>query len=404
MEQLNVEGQGIALVITFDHPDLVTHAFAAKIAVAFGSVGYELQILTMNATMAQKAQTIDWRRVRLCVLVGALPMTIQFDDKPIYEALKCPFVYYVLDSVFYDLARVPATRAYLEAALDDPRLTFACAERSHQRTLRAYADARGKSVTTFYTPFGAFFRVPSHRPTRTARGLLVGNIGVELAGSALRDDLAATVTELAPPTVDAAKVPRLVEALAAPRLPYELSAVIVRELGLAPTWLVDPSILAYVCAIDSQIKRDRRAALARAVAGLPVDILGRGWDAYLPEDSQARVIGNLSHPELFNVAVGYAWGINIDPNWGDGMHDRVLTYLAAGMRVVTNENAMVATLPEVARGRVRTFDDESVADVLADQARASAEASNEVWSHRDLSCVQGHLWVDRCFEWAQFEP
>jgi hypothetical protein len=390
---------GIAVVLTFDHSEQVTQNFAREIALGLSSLGFDGRVLSRNADLTRSSSSIDWSRVQLCISLGPPPLKITMGGTPLYEKLKCPFILYLIDSIFYDFLRFPEARQFLTAALGSQRLSIACAEEDFIDILQAYATSQGASLNTFFIPFAPFVRAPcAPPPPREHRALLVGNLGLELAAHAVREQLPQTLAECVAKWggCDQSKLERLAEALLDTNVPQNVIKLFAEVLELEPDWILNIPALRLLAAADSYLKRFRRALfpLALAESPIPIDIIGTGWERYSSANPQIRLLGTISHSKLFECATAYSHGINMDPNWGRGCHDRVFTFLAAGMRVLTNQNTFIAALPRVAQARVSLYDSPSLEGFTTALA-VLPESSGASWCWADLRTVESHLWANR---------
>ena len=80
--------------------------------------------------------------------------------------------------------------------------------------------------------------------------------------------------------------------------------------------------------------------MVKALAGLPVDIYGRGWEPYIAGiNSFRQIIPSPDHNHLFgHLCQEYAGVVNIDPNLGHGTTERAVTALAMGAALASNRN------------------------------------------------------------------
>ncbi len=100
--------------------------------------------------------------------------------------------------------------------------------------------------------------------------------------------------------------------------------------------------LSFACGIDSWVKRHRRLGAVRNLKGFPVDFYGGGWREALGDIPMFRYMGNVDHNDIAHLVAQYSAVLNFDPNWSDGLHDRVYTACSMGVSVITNENSALA--------------------------------------------------------------
>jgi hypothetical protein len=282
----------------------------------------------------------------LVIGVGVWTLQTWFGDRPLYRHFQCPFLFWVLDPIIYDLQRVPSAGVYLQASRQDDRLGWLFPDRSYME-LAAALGARNVR----YFPYGAGVLGADGRPwpegpdPAQRRGVLVlGHLGEELTGhggQSVGEILAAMDTFGLSDARRTALASQVME-----ESPLANVAWTVRNaLALEPAALLRPEVLALLTAIDSSEKRRRRMAAIDSAGDVPMNIVGSGWRRYLGERPHITFSETLvRHEDLFQLFSRYRVLFDFSPNWDHGFNDRVATALGAGCRVVTTRNGAVAEL------------------------------------------------------------
>jgi hypothetical protein len=73
----------------------------------------------------------------------------------------------------------------------------------------------------------------------------------------------------------------------------------------------------------------------------PIDIYGKNWERYIDQKkTNLRIL--TPHPDInktfSSLCQNYSGIVNMDPNWGYGTNERVVTALHYGIPVCTNRN------------------------------------------------------------------
>lgn len=325
------------LLLVPRHPDGVTENFAQAIAQALQRHGRRAHLLTVGPQLAEQLGAASPMTAEAALCIGATPLSIQVGEQPLHQVLSCPYFYYVLDTLIYDL-RLPGTRRFLSDAKDQPRLVPLLAERG---TLEAWQ--RGPSPLlppqSAYMPFAAF---PDPGPAMPvppqARLLVFGGLGTELAAQGLAAGLADTLAAHNALGLETPRLHQLADQLLAPQARGGVVQDIFEQLGLSPEDALLPAVQALACSADSWIKRWRRVQAINSLRGLPVDFVGPGWDQVYSQEPDFRFLGSLPHRQLARLTRLYRGLLNFDPNWDHGAHDRLYTALSMGVPVLSHAN------------------------------------------------------------------
>jgi spore maturation protein CgeB len=70
-------------------------------------------------------------------------------------------------------------------------------------------------------------------------------------------------------------------------------------------------------------------------------ICGTGWDRFGKLPDSIKLIGAAHYDKQFDFFNESRFLINLDPNWGHGVHDRVFNAMSVGCCVITNTNELL---------------------------------------------------------------
>ena len=328
----------VLLILCFEHPTNAVLSVGEAMATGLRSHGTAVRVCRLPRDLGVLAQ-LPPESVSGILSLGSLPLSAQIAGRPLWEHFPAPMQVYLLDALLYDLARVPAMGDFLVAALQDKRLGLLSPEDGYRRWLQpALPVSWGQLAFAAFvhaTPFAA--PVPAQQ-----RLCVVGNVGNELGGSPAGETLLALLQRLLGVQFARSRLRRLVEALGASDADAMPAVTVCRELHWSPAQALNSRQLPTLIAVDSWVKRTRRIAAVRSLAGVPCDFFGSGWAELLGEVPGFRHVGQIQHNDIAKLLPHYSAIVNFDPNWQHGVHDRVYTAAAAGVAVVTNHNLALA--------------------------------------------------------------
>ena len=99
--------------------------------------------------------------------------------------------------------------------------------------------------------------------------------------------------------------------------------------------------------LDSLLKEHRRLAMAFELIklaknnGIKLIICGTGWERLGPLPDEITLAGAVHYSKQFDVFERSRFVVNLDPNWTNGVHDRVFNAMSVGAAVITNKNQFV---------------------------------------------------------------
>ena len=389
------------VILAFDHPLRAVESVGHGMAAGLHSLGIDASVVVVPR---DNQRLVSLLAGPICgvLSLGSLPLSVLVDGRLLHRWLNCPVWLYFLDALIYDLARVPATREFLDDAANDPRLIPISPEAGYQ-SLLGWSGQRGFwPGQSRHVPFGCFpkLEIGANPVQRQPRLCVIGTIGSELGGGQVGESFAELVARTRPTGVGDAALGELAAIMHSTEAPAMPSEAAMRAFGWEPLQLVDAAYLPFLCALDSWTKRERRLKAARSLMGLPVDFFGNGWQQVLGDVSDFRYRGDVGHDDIALLMTHYAGVVNFDPNWSAGVHDRVYTAVAMGTTVLTNDNTALggAHLP---KELVRVYDaNQPQLAPLAHEAIQSATMpalprlevmSAHGWSNRMARLVQPAL-------------
>ncbi len=314
----------------------------------------------------------------VAVSVGSIPLSIKINDSWIFDVFGKSFWFYILDPIFYDIARVSGTLEYIEASSESARLKFLCPDGATNAVLNQVAEG-----SSHYYPFAGFFTPYSggDKP-RLHRVLVISTIGMEL-GPVSEDRGWSDLVRMGQWTFkDEASLEELTDFAEALGSPLDIMTILGDRYGYKAKDLLTMDMCSYLAALDSYQKRRRRILALTAIKDFPIDIYGVGWERYVSIFSNARLLGPLQHQSIGDACTRYSALLNLDPNWDRGLHPRVYTALGHGCKAITNKSLTLAELDDEIRASVLTFDANEPALEMADFLDRPGPSDEQVLSFR----------------------
>jgi hypothetical protein len=102
-------------------------------------------------------------------------------------------------------------------------------------------------------------------------------------------------------------------------------------------------LFALMFELDYYVRVERANRMVQALRSLPVDIIGRGWDHIDRDGAKARFFPAVDAAYLPELMANTQFVVNTTPNFGSGVHERVLAGFAARACVVSDHNAYSKT-------------------------------------------------------------
>jgi hypothetical protein len=341
-----MDGRPVALVLYWSHPTDVVKSIAAAIAQAIDLCGLDSQLCHCDERERIAAIVASGDTLRLVVAMGAIPLHLTHGPVPLHRAVRCPYHVLFLDPFVYEFQKFEACRGFLADCRTQQNLRILSLDRSYGRFLDRLTGHRSIDF-----PYGAF-PAPLGRDARQGRCVVFGNISQQL--SAVEHGSAdAVVAALAPPDLDGRVRVRLAERLRDPEAPSNVLQLVCDAFGDDLDRALRPDVLQLVVSLDSFEKRRRRIDAVRQLEGLPVDFFGEGWAALFPHCATFRHFGSVPFNQIGMLMQFYSVVVSFDPNWDEGLHDRVFTGVGSGCRVLTTKSRAVA---DAALGRDRVFE------------------------------------------------
>lgn len=97
-------------------------------------------------------------------------------------------------------------------------------------------------------------------------------------------------------------------------------------------------LLALMLELDLYVRAERSTRMVRALSRLPAEIIGRGWDHIDRSDAVATFRPAVDAAHLPELMADTQFVVNTTPNFGSGVHERVLAAFAARACVVSDHN------------------------------------------------------------------
>jgi hypothetical protein len=341
-----------AVIFTWDHQLDAVAGPGKGLSDALSALGYEVTILnafdqgSLDMAYRGKLGSCD-----LAIAMGAPPLSRSVDGHWLFDKFGKTFFLYSLDALFYDLVRVRGVEEFILRTRNSPNHRILVPNRENCSIINKL-----RSGACSYLPFSGPFRsLQNHGPDRKKRIAVIGTIGKELASFESKIIFKDLVLN-APPEIPRERLVGFAREIELPGSPANIMSLVESYLNIPAELIFTQNVASYVARLDAFQKRRRRHLAVSALRQFPVDFYGEGWETYTSDFKDCRHLGTISHNDIGLVCQQYQILLNFDPNWDDGLHDRVYTALASGCRVLTNRSSALADLELPDRDSVLTYE------------------------------------------------
>ena len=328
-----------AVIFSWSHPTNVVAGIALALGQALATLQIQVNIIDCaDVDALRQAIQSDLISCDVAISIGALPLNITLDGRPIYHSFGKKFYFYNLDNFFYDCFRVENVHQFLTDSATSVRLRMICGDLGTANLINDFAPGRG-----IYMPYGGvFFPLRRHHESRQKRIAVVGNFGAGLAESPVGYNFLDLVED-APHFIPNNLLRKFAQILELPGSELNILTIAQKLFRLSPTMLLGKEISRYFSFLDTFQKRRRRALAVKAIEGLPIDFFGSGWQDVAGGWQDVKFMNPVAWNEISVVCQNYQVLLNFDSNWDHCIHDRVFTAVGSGCRVLTNKSDAISS-------------------------------------------------------------
>lgn len=380
------------LILSFSTPNGIVENFVNQIAYSFCIHGFFVNQIQVDGDLRSQWQNIDHSKIKLILSIGPLPLALQIDGKPVYEFFACPIIMYCIDNVIYDFARNPISSKIISLAEKSSRFKVAFASSDYIENLQLTNKLQGYVSKPIFLPMAGFFNhETTKKPIRQKKLCVIGSpFALNVDGVTTEVDMLKTAQKNNYLSLSKAELADIVQSCNAPDFRGNVVQVILKRLRLHEIDLLDSKLLKFAASIDTYVRVNTRISAVRSLSRFPIDIYGPGWESHFHQSTNIQFKGSIPHDAIPIIARRYAAVINFDPNFENGVHDRVLTTLGVGTKVITNENYFLNKIPshETAIKTYKIYKPEL--NLLAE------EIFDENCEYDDRKCLfEQHCWPSR---------
>ncbi len=325
------------LIVGWKHSFFAVEKMVSAAALALAEFGYAVLIADSNQEDDALIAFQNIEKFDFVIFVGALSLNFTYDNKAFFSLIKAPKYYWLLDPIFYDLMRVPRAQEYFKYAQQFSDFQFLVPDRFSEILINSAINE-----STKYFPFGGFPSPINYSAQRKDAIAVFGTIGAELGDGGSIQSLEDALGSFPSISFDQKSISLFVASLTSNNAKNNTASVLSNLCNFEPHVFFSPIILTWICKVDSYLKRSRRINIVKALTDFPVNFYGSGWDSLIENNHKWINHGEFANPDMSQEMQKYTSVLNFDPNWDDGLHDRVYTALVSGVRVITNENQEIS--------------------------------------------------------------
>ena len=324
------------------HPQQVTQEFAAMLRDAFSKNGCDVLMLDLGAPDLAETLTRLVARNHADLVFAITPeaLSFKFNEKYLWQQINARFGVYFLDSPLYS-AYKPLLRDMVDQ-IDIGRLGFFSPDHTHTKVYRNYLSAIGKPHPIHFLPFAARAGDMAGKPfaERQLDLVLFANADMELVGSHIRGSAAESFARYQSDAVLFERILAFIDQQCQRPIGNDILQDFLHSFGLDNAAFIAGNGLALFLEIDGYLKRQHRQRLIDSLVDVPLTLFGAHWDKYAARSSCWTLGGTVPYTRQFSLFEDARAVINIDPNWGGGMHDRAFNAMMAGAVAITPHNAL----------------------------------------------------------------
>lgn len=328
-----------AAIICQDDTFKVSLSFAEMIKRALEQNGFNVVLLHKSDPNLQNQFYTLLRARDLAFSIAITPnaLSLPVNGVSLWKVLQGPVFMYGLDMPMYDYI-YPSYEEMLSEGQD--KVVFVYPDASYQSLLVGAAQARGQRVRTLFLPFAAEPQANHLIPwaQRPYDIVFIGNLGLELAphslGSTIEDTFSAYRGDL--PFFQ--KLVAAVREIAETPASGNTTQCLIDAFGIDAGMMFDPHWRGVFCTTDSFIKRYRRTAIPRLLAGRNVHFFGHGWEPLTAANPTFQTHGPVLYTQQTEIIAQSKVVLNMDPNFGNGVHDRVFNAATHGAVALSQHN------------------------------------------------------------------
>jgi len=264
---------------------------------------------------------------------------------------------YCIDNIIYDLSRNPVCKKIFNLAKYENRIKIILAADDHIQNLQLNNELDDFASKPIFMPMAGFFdHCLFEKPHKIKKLCVIGNpSALKVANVIIKDDMIKTAEENNFLCLSKKELSSIVDGCSDINFSGNVVNVILDRLKTKSLDLLDDNLLKFSASIDSFIRVNTRLSAIRSLIGTPIDFYGSGWDDFFPYEKNFEFKGLISHFDIPKICTKYKAVINFDPNFENGVHDRIFTALGVGTKVITNKNIFLNNIPEYF-SLIKTFD------------------------------------------------
>ncbi|CAH2604045.1 conserved protein of unknown function [Rhodovastum atsumiense] len=351
------------------HGENVTQNFAKMIDWALSRHGFNvIHICASAPDFHENLQNLfRSRQIAFGFSLTHAALNLHVNNAPIWDILPIKYFVYLLDAPIYYINSPLMQKLLFET---ENKLVFGLPDADYQSLLSEAARRRGKPVSTMFLPFGA---MPPHlcdRPwaERDLEISIFGNVGRELSAQHIRETVEESFRSYDSSMVSLETLIAVVNEILNNPTSGNVTLQLMKEFNLkAEDVLFDLRWQKLSVDVDSLIKRYRRLQIVRKLSGHKINAFGAGWDQLAGDIPGLVIHGSRKYEDQHEIFRRSRLGLNVDPNWDFGVHDRVFNTAVAGAVSLTQHNRFATSaLPHAEACLCYAQNGDDIADVVAE--------------------------------------
>jgi len=337
-------------IITSDHEFKAIEGPALQVAEGLRANGARVTIANFfTEDGKQLIQGMLLEKVDLIIGMNPASLNLMLNDKYIHQILKSKFAILFLDDPIY--TKEIWAELFLHDFPDDALLLFVDAKQCRRFRQVSQLFFNDRFITQFFPWAGRVSTTKKPIDTEKYYDLVMfSTLDKQIYNNfkdknALSENFSEEACKLG--NINHDKFNPLIIELAVTGFNVDIISIIESESGVEFSIMNENQITLFA-EIDSYLKRYRRINVAKSVlkysaeANLKVGLYGTGWNLLEDIPGNIQVHTPRQYIDQYEIFMSSKALINTDPNWTEGVHDRVFNAFGSNCVAITNKNLYTA--------------------------------------------------------------
>lgn len=333
------------LFISSPHPSNAIEAPAKLILEGFKKIGYHADHVNASKELNRKEliNLLEKNDYDFVFTLNIRTLLLRKHINRIFKIIKCPIIVFLLDHPVYHMDGIRKILPNVKQSI-----CLLTPDEIHQRILSEYIQKNKYTyASAVFFPWAAPIDLPNKNHNIQIYDLLCFcSLDGEIESGTSEKEFIDSLNEKSEKIYFEEFFNQIVNIDLSTPLEIHFEKGFKKKLDFD-----SPELCERFAQFDSLVKRIRRNLFGKMIlstatkSNLKLCLCGSGWDKITNIHDNVTLLGSVSYMEQFALYAQTKILINIDPNWTNGIHDRVFNSLASGISVITNKSHYLLTDP-----------------------------------------------------------